>query len=72
MERITLALSGMTCGHCVGTVRKTLSGLDGVEVEAVGINTATLVVDTSRTPVATIEQTLDDVGYPVASTKPVA
>lgn len=72
MERITLALSGMTCGHCVGTVRKALVGLDGVAVEHVGVNTVTIAVDPARTSLAVIEQTLDATGYPVASSKSVA
>jgi len=34
MERITLEVKGMTCGHCVAAVKRALSGLPGVgEVE---------------------------------------
>ncbi len=30
MKRIRLNIDGMTCGHCVSTLQKALSGLDGV------------------------------------------
>ena len=30
MDSVTLSISGMTCGHCVGTVKKALSAVPGV------------------------------------------
>ena len=35
MERVTFALSGMTCGHCVASVTKALKNIDGVRLEKV-------------------------------------
>ena len=67
MERTTLALSGMTCGHCAATVRKTLTNIDGVEVEQVGFNTATVAYDPARVSTDTIAEALGEVGYPVQS-----
>jgi copper chaperone CopZ len=72
MEQFTLALSGMTCGHCVSRVRSALSALDGVQVDQVAMNSVTVSVDTDRTSLAKIIETLDDAGYPVQSTKAAA
>jgi copper chaperone CopZ len=70
MERTKLALSGMTCGHCVATVRKTLANVDGVDVEQVGINAATIAYDPSRSSAEAIAAALEDAGYPVQSAVP--
>jgi copper chaperone len=67
MEQVTFTLSGMTCGHCIATVQKALSGVDGVQVEQVSINRATVGFDASRTSAAAIAEILDETGYAVRS-----
>jgi copper chaperone len=32
MDELTLKITGMSCGHCVGQVTKALTRLDGVQV----------------------------------------
>ena len=68
MERVTFALSGMTCGHCVASVTKALKNIDGVRLEKVAMNEVTVDIDSGRTSKDEIAKTLDDVGYPVVST----
>ena len=65
MERVTFALTGMSCGHCVATVEKALSGVEGVTVEQVGINTATVELDPRVTSASLVAAVLDAAGYPV-------
>lgn len=45
MEKLTMNISGMTCGHCVGQVTKALESLDGVEVEQVEVGSATVACE---------------------------
>ena len=68
MQRITLAVQGMTCGHCVKAVNTALAKLDGVTVEHVGIGSATVSFDSAKTSTDQIANAIDDAGYRVAST----
>jgi copper chaperone len=63
MERITLAIEGMTCGHCVRAVRDALEGLPAVEVEAVEVGSATVRRDPERVTDAMLADALADEGY---------
>ena len=68
MTRLTMDISGMTCGHCVGAVQRALRGLDGVAVEQVGIGTATLRYDADATTPDRIARAIEDEGYRVVGT----
>jgi len=68
MDRMTMKIDGMTCGHCVGQVTKALQGLDGVQVEQVKIGAATVAFDSTATSEARIAQAIEDQGYTVTST----
>jgi len=63
MEHLALKIDGMSCGHCVARVEKTLKKLDGVNVGRVEIGSAEITYDPSRTPFARIREALDDAGY---------
>jgi len=65
MERTTMNISGMTCGHCVGVVTQTLKGFDGVEVEQVTVGSATVAYDPARTSPAQLAEAIEDAGYEV-------
>ena len=68
MNRTTLKIDGMTCGHCVAAVRKALQEMDGVEVEQVAIGTATVAYDASRTSADAIANAVTDSGYTAVTT----
>jgi copper chaperone len=68
MDRLTMKIDGMSCGHCVGSVTKALESLDGVDVEQVSIGEATVAYDPATTSPATITQAVEDEGYTVATT----
>ena len=70
MERITMKIDGMTCGHCVSQVSKTLTELEGVKVEQVQIGAATVEYDPDTTSDARIKQAVEEQGYSVRSTAP--
>ncbi len=63
MEHLNLKIEGMSCGHCVARVEKTLKKLDGVNVNRVDIGSADILYDPARTPLGRIREALDDAGY---------
>ena len=68
MDRITMKIEGMTCGHCVSQVRKALEGLEGVQIEEVKVGAATVAYDPTGTSEAQIEQAVEEQGYAVIAT----
>lgn len=65
MESISLQISGMSCGHCVANVRRALDAIDGVQVEQVGVGSARVAYDPSRTGPAVIAKAVEEEGYGV-------
>lgn len=45
MARTKLNVKGMTCDHCIHTVKSTLEGLDGVRSARVDLDAGTALVD---------------------------
>ena len=67
MSRTTLKIDGMTCGHCVMTVKKTLQGLAGVDVEQVASGSATVSYDPAVASADAIAQAVTETGYTAAA-----
>jgi copper chaperone len=67
MERVTMNIVGMSCGHCVSAVTKALKSLEGVNVEQVSVGTATVAYDPNATSAAQITQAVEDEGYRVVA-----
>ena len=65
MEKLTMKVSGMSCGHCVGAVTGALKKLDGVDVENVAVGSATVNYDSAVTSPAEINRAIEDVGFEV-------
>jgi copper chaperone len=68
MDRITMKIDGMSCGHCVSSVDKALKKIDGVKVESVGIGNATVSYDPSAVSAEQIADAVADEGYAVVET----
>jgi copper chaperone len=64
MASLTLRIDGMSCGHCVNAVSRSLSEVPGVRVREVTIGTATIEYDPEQTSEATVVQAVADAGYP--------
>jgi copper chaperone len=64
MEKLTLAIDGMSCGHCVARVKQTLAAVRGVQVNDVAIGSASLAYDSSATTPEKIATALSAAGYP--------
>lgn len=69
MERLTLNIDGMSCGHCVRSVDNALKELAGVTVEQVKVGQATVSYDPAAASTARIAQAIEDEGYSVVSTQ---
>lgn len=69
MDRVTLKIEGMSCGHCVGAVRRALDSLPGVKVEDVAIGEARIEFDPATTSTTAIAEAIEDEGYQVAGTE---
>jgi copper chaperone len=63
MQTLHLTITGMSCGHCVARVSKTLSALEGLEVEDVRVGSADLRFDPQRQSLEGILEAVRDVGY---------
>jgi copper chaperone len=63
MRQITLRVDGMSCGHCVSSVREALSTVDGVRVDDVRIGQATVSFDPAQVSVGTLIDAVADAGY---------
>jgi copper chaperone len=63
MERVTLQVEGMSCGHCVKAVQQAVAGVEGAIAEQVAIGTATITFDPARTTVGALIDAVSDAGY---------
>jgi copper chaperone len=63
MEQTTIAIQGMSCGHCVASVKGALGRLDGVDVQEVKVGSATVAYDPAAVTPERITQALADEGY---------
>jgi copper chaperone CopZ len=64
MEKLTLAIDGMSCGHCVGRVKQELAAAPGVHVIDVAIGSASLTYDAAATTPERIAAAVSAAGYP--------
>lgn len=67
MEKVTLKVEGMSCGHCVNSVEGSVSKLQGVSNVKVHLDNGTVDVeyDAATVGIDTIKEAIDDQGYDV-------
>jgi copper chaperone len=63
MEQKTIAIQGMSCGHCVASVKGVLGQLNGVEVQEVTVGSAKVSYDPQVVTPETIAQAIEEQGY---------
>ena len=69
MTKVTMEITGMSCGHCVAAVSRTLNALDGVGESQVEIGSAAVEFDSERVTAPQIAQAIADEGYVVVGTR---
>ncbi|MEV0346773.1 cation transporter [Nonomuraea sp. NPDC050680] len=68
MSTATYTVKGMTCGHCVSSVKEEVSEVDGVTNVEVDLATGLLTVDSeSSIEPAKIVAAVEEAGYEVAN-----
>ncbi|MFD0048176.1 copper chaperone CopZ [Actinomycetes bacterium NPDC127524] len=67
MEKTTLNVKGMTCGHCVKAVEGSVGELSGVSSVTVHLKEEKVDVEfnPSEVSLSEIKETIDDQGYDV-------
>ena len=67
LEKITLNVEGMSCEHCVKSVKGAVGEIDGVSsVEvSLGEKTVTVEYDNDLVDVSAIKEAIEDQGYDV-------
>lgn len=67
MEKVTLNVEGMSCGHCVKAVEGSVGGLNGVSSVKVDLENKKVEVEFNQADVTLdkIKETIDDQGYDV-------
>ncbi|AYA77777.1 copper resistance protein CopZ [Bacillus sp. Y1] len=67
MEKVTLQVEGMSCGHCVKAVEGSVGKLAGVAAVKVDLENKSVAVefDADKVSLDTIKETIDDQGYDV-------
>lgn len=67
MSTTTVTVTGMTCGHCVSSVREEISSIPGVTGVDVDLVSGRVDID-SDTPIedAAVAEAVDDAGYQIA------
>jgi copper chaperone len=63
MNDTTIAIDGMSCGHCVMSVKKALSALPGVEIKDVKVGSAELRFDPAVVSRETILAAIAKAGF---------
>ncbi|MBX9971066.1 copper chaperone CopZ [Priestia aryabhattai] len=67
MEKVTLKVNGMSCGHCVKAIEGSVGELQGVESVNVHLKEGNVDVEfnPSEASLEKIKETIDDQGYDV-------
>lgn len=67
MEKVTLNVEGMSCGHCVKSVEGSVGALSGVSSVKVDLENKKVDVEFNQAEVSLdkIKETIDDQGYDV-------
>jgi copper chaperone len=63
MRKITLHITGMSCGHCLHAVSEVLSSQPGVRLESLHMGRAVVSYDEQATDPAAIERLIAGAGY---------
>jgi copper chaperone len=67
MEKVSLNVEGMSCGHCVKAVEGSVGALNGVSTVKVDLENKKVDVEFNQEEVTldVIKETIDDQGYEV-------
>ena len=67
MKTQELKIEGMSCGHCVMSVKKELGKVPGIVVDDVQIGKAKIQYDESKVTEQALARAIDEAGYKLVS-----
>lgn len=67
MKQMRVNIDGMSCGHCIKSVRSGLEQVDGLTVEQVGVGSAVVSFDPARVKSDEVVGAVKKAGYSVSS-----
>ena len=70
MERISFQISGMSCGHCVASVKRALEKVEGARVERVDVGSADVSYNAATTSGSALEAAIRNAGYDAVAKAP--
>lgn len=65
MKDITIAISGMTCSHCLNAVNQALATIPGLEIKSVRIGRVDLRLPDGADPTDRVKAAIEQAGYGV-------
>lgn len=66
MKKVELKVEGMSCGHCVMSLKKELSKIEGANVLDVQVGSAKIEYDEQKVDNALITAAVDEAGFVLA------
>jgi copper chaperone len=67
MSTVTVTVTGMTCGHCVSSVREEVGSIPGVTAVDVDLASGKVTVDSERlVDDSAIKSAVEEAGYQLA------
>jgi Cu+-exporting ATPase len=67
MKTFELKIGGMTCGHCVMSVKKALAKVPGAAVQSADIGTAVVAIDEAVAGEQALVDAIGEAGYTVTA-----
>ncbi|WP_420263894.1 heavy-metal-associated domain-containing protein [Candidatus Magnetominusculus dajiuhuensis] len=64
-SEIKITIGGMSCGHCIGRVKKAIDALTGVEGSTVEVGSAVVRINNAKTTQKAVEEAVKGAGYEV-------
>lgn len=65
MQTVTLAVQGMSCGHCVKAVEGAVSGVGALAIVDLATKSVTVDYDETAVTLAAIKEAIEEQGYDV-------
>ena len=62
---MSINIEGMTCNHCVETVKKSLNKIAGVNVVNIDLKTGKIDMNCSNKKMSEVSLTIKDLGYKI-------
>lgn len=69
MSSLELQIEGMSCGHCIASVKNALEAVAGTTVERVEVGSASVAYDPATTSAEAIESAVRTAGYHVSASR---